>query len=173
MPDATLQARRSVLLECTVNGRPVSVEVPVHLTLLDFLRDTLGLTGAKKSCEVQICGACTVLVDGNPVSACTYLAHEARGRTILTIEGLRDQDELHPIQKAFIEQGAFQCGYCTPGMIMAIKALLDSQTNPSQQEIRHFLDGNICRCTGYHSILAAVETCLSEHSGRERNTSDG
>lgn len=172
MPDATVRAVRSVLLECTVNGRRISVEVPVHLTLLDFLRDILGLTGTKKSCEVQICGACTVLVDGNPVSACTYLAHEARGRSILTIEGLAAESRLHPIQEAFIEHGAFQCGYCTPGMIMATKALLDTHPEPSRREIREYLDGNICRCTGYQAILAAVEACVSKRAGEERDTND-
>lgn len=146
-----------ITLECTVNGRPVRAAVPVHRTLLDFIREDLGLTGAKRSCDVQVCGACTVLVDGQPVSACTYLAFEVRGKNVETIEGLADGDQLHPIQQAFIDHAALQCGFCTPGMIMASKALLSEKPNPSVEEIKEYMHGNICRCTGYKKILEAIQ----------------
>jgi len=124
--------------------------------LLDFLRE-LGLTGAKPSCEMQVCGTCTVLLDGLPVSACTTLAMEIDGRKIETIEGLSENDRLHPLQAAFIESFGFQCGFCTPGMILAAKALLDRDPRPNREAILHWMEGNICRCTGYESILRAVE----------------
>ncbi len=120
------------------------------------MRYRLGLAGTKLSCDVQVCGACTLLVDGLPVSSCTYLAYEARGRQVLTIEGLADGDRLHPLQQAFIDHSGFQCGYCTPGMILAAKSLLDSTPRPPVDEIKHYLRGNICRCTGYKKILEAI-----------------
>lgn len=143
-------------LKTTVNGRAVTLAVEPHLTLLDFLRDRLGLKGAKRSCDLQVCGACTVLIDGNAVSACTFLAWEARGRSVLTIEGLADGEQLHPLQSAFIEHAAFQCGFCTPGMIMAAKALLDEIPRPTVEEIKEYMQGNICRCTGYKKIVEAI-----------------
>jgi carbon-monoxide dehydrogenase small subunit len=143
-------------LETTVNGRAVALDVEPQEFLLDVLRERLGLTGSKRSCDVQVCGACTVLLDGLPVSACSLLAYEARGRAVLTIEGLADGEHLHPVQRAFLAESAFQCGYCTPGMILAVKALLDDSPDASPAEIKEYLRGNICRCTGYVSILHAV-----------------
>lgn len=150
----------------TLNGKLQELDVEPHELLLDVVRDRLGLTGVKRSCDVQVCGACTLLVDGRPVSACTTLAFEVRGRSVLTIEGLADDGKLHPLQEAFIEHGGFQCGFCTPGMILASKALLDENPNPSEEELKHFMHGNICRCTGYkkiiESIMAAAKKMASE-----------
>jgi len=149
----------------TLNGRSQEIEVEPHELLLDVVRERLGLTGAKRSCDVQVCGACTLLVDGRPVSACTTLAFEVRDRSVLTIEGLAENGKLHPLQQAFIEHGGFQCGFCTPGMILAAKALLDENPDPSEAELKHFMHGNICRCTGYkkiiESIMAAAKTMRS------------
>ena len=128
-------------------------------TLAELLRERLNLTGTKISCEVQVCGACTVLVDGLPVSSCTLLAYEVRDKNVLTVEGLaRPDGTLHPIQQSFIDEFAFQCGFCTPGMILAAKALLEENPKPTEVEIIHFMDGNICRCTGYVSIVRAIRT---------------
>lgn len=140
----------------TVNGRPQRLTVEPRELLIDVLRERLGLTGTKRSCDAQVCGACTVLVDGVPVSSCTTLALEAEGRDVLTIEGLADGGRLDPVQAAFVEHGALQCGFCTPGMILAVKALLAERPSPSEAEIRHELHGNLCRCTGYVKILEAV-----------------
>ena len=127
-------------------------------TLAELLRERLNLTGTKISCEVQVCGACTVLVDGLPVSSCTLLAYEVRDKNVLTVEGLaRPDGTLHPIQQAFIDEFAFQCGFCTPGMILAAKALLEENPKPTEAEIIHFMDGNICRCTGYVPIVRAIQ----------------
>lgn len=159
MAEATLQQPvqvRRMRLHFRVNGRPYELWVEPRETLLDVLRDRLGLTGTKRSCDVQVCGACTVLVDGMAVSSCTYLAYEARGRDVLTIEGLAEGERLHPLQQAFIDHAALQCGFCTPGMIMAAKALLDENPSPTEEEIRHYMRGNICRCTGYKKILEAI-----------------
>jgi carbon-monoxide dehydrogenase small subunit len=145
-------------LQFNLNGKPQRVECEAADTLAEVLRNTLNLNGTKVSCEVQVCGACTVLIDGLPVSACTYLAYEARGKNITTIEGLEKPDgTLHPLQQAFIDEFAFQCGYCTPGMIMSAKALLDENPRPTREEIIHHMDGNICRCTGYVPIVAAIQ----------------
>ena len=144
-------------LRTTVNGRPVDIEIEPREALAEVLRERLHLTGVKIVCEVQVCGACTVLVDGLPVSGCTYLAYEARGRDVLTIEGLAPgPDQFHPLQTAFIEKNAFQCGYCTPGMILAAKALLDHAPGATEPEIIEHMDGNICRCTGYRPIVEAI-----------------
>ena len=150
-------------LQFNLNGKPTEVEFEPQETLAEVLRNTLNLNGTKVSCEVQVCGACTVLVDGVPVSACTYLAYEVRGNSVVTIEGLEKPDgTLHPLQQAFIDEFAFQCGYCTPGMIMSAKALLDENPQPSRDEIIHHMDGNICRCTGYVPIVAAIERAAQE-----------
>jgi len=146
----------TIAVDCRVNGRPIRRVVPNHRTLLDFLREDLGLVGAKRACDVQVCGACTVLVDGLPVSACTYLALEVRGKSVETCEGLLDHGRLHPIQQAFVEAGALQCGFCTPGLIMTTKALLSEVPLPSDEQIKEYLHGNICRCTGYKKIIQAV-----------------
>jgi len=140
----------------TVNGRAHALAVPAHALLLDVLRDRLGLKGAKRSCDVEVCGACTVLVDGAPVSACTYLAVEADGRSVLTVEGLGGEAALDPLQQAFIDAGAVQCGFCTPGMLMAATALLAEDPAPSREAVVRHLRGNLCRCTGYVKIVEAV-----------------
>ena len=146
-----------ILLETTVNGRPVALEIEPRAILLDVLRDDLGLTGTKRSCDTQVCGACTVLLDGSPVSACCTLAYEAGGREIETIEGLAGPDGLHPIQQAFVDRVAIQCGFCTPGFVLTTKALLSENPQPTRSEIEDYLGGNLCRCTGYWNILDAVE----------------
>ncbi|GJM39729.1 MAG: carbon monoxide dehydrogenase [Ardenticatenaceae bacterium] len=153
----------------TVNGREVKAEIEPREILLDFLRNHLNLTGTKRSCDIQICGACTVLLDDQPVSACNTLAYESNGRHILTIEGLAQNGELHPIQNAFIEHNGLQCGFCTPGMVLATKAMLEDMHNPDESEIRNYLRGNLCRCTGYHPIIAAVKDAAQRlHNGDER-----
>ena len=143
-------------ISLTINGSLCEIDVEPHQLLLDVIRDRLGLTGVKRSCDVQVCGACTLLLDGRPVSSCTMLAFEARGREILTIEGLAQNGKLHPLQEAFIENGGFQCGFCTPGMILTAKVLLDENPDPTEEEIIHFMDGNICRCTGYKKIIESI-----------------
>ncbi len=140
-----------------LNGKPVNLEIEPRETLGEVLRTRCRLTGVKISCEAQVCGACTVLVDGLPVSACTYLGYEARGRRVTTIEGLADSGRLHPLQQAFLDQFAFQCGFCTPGMILAAKALLDENPRPKQEDIIAHMDGNLCRCTGYLAIVKAIQ----------------
>ncbi|MCH8337854.1 MAG: (2Fe-2S)-binding protein [Chloroflexi bacterium] len=146
-----------IQIRMKVNGQSMEATIEPRELLLDFLRDRLGLTGAKRSCDVQVCGTCTVLMDGRPVSACCTLAYEAQNRELLTIEGLADGDELHPLQQSFVEQSALQCGFCTPGMILTANSLLEEIPNPTRQQIQHYLKGNLCRCTGYWSVLEAVE----------------
>ncbi len=138
-----------------LNGVARTVEIEDQVLLVELVR-SLGLTGTKVSCDTEVCGACTVLLDGRPVSACTTLALEADGRSVLTIEGLAKANQLHPLQQAFIDNFAFQCGFCTPGMILAAKALLDERPSPTAEEVRRWMEGNICRCTGYQSIVDAV-----------------
>ena len=157
--------RQTIPVSFTVNGRLQEIDVEPHELLLDVVRDRLGLTGAKRSCDVQVCGACTLLVDGRPVSACTTLAFEVRGRSVMTIEGLADNGKLHPLQVAFIEHGGFQCGFCTPGMILASKALLDENPNPSEEELKHFMHGNICLCTGYKKIIESIMAAAKKMRG--------
>ncbi|OIQ60893.1 nicotinate dehydrogenase small FeS subunit [Moorella thermoacetica] len=141
-----------------VNGREYRVEAPADITLLDLLREYLGLTGTKEGCGKGECGACTVLLDGQAVNSCLIPAAKAEGAEVLTIEGLAAPDgKLHPLQEAFITGGAVQCGFCTPGMILSAKALLDSNPRPCREEIKVALSGNLCRCTGYAKIIAAVE----------------
>jgi carbon-monoxide dehydrogenase small subunit len=153
---------QTIPISFTLNGKMQELDVEPHELLLDVVRDRLGLTGVKRSCDVQVCGACTLLVDGRPVSACTSLAFEVRDRSVLTIEGLAENGKLHPLQQSFIDHGGFQCGFCTPGMILAAKALLDENPDPTLEELKHFMHGNICRCTGYkkivESIMAAAKT---------------
>lgn len=139
-----------------LNGRAERATVEPRELLIDVLRSRFGLTGTKRSCDVEVCGACTVLVGGLPVSSCTTLAADVDGREVLTIEGLARDGELDRVQRAFVEHGAMQCGFCTPGMVMAVKALLALEPHPSEASIRHFLRGNICRCTGYMKIIEAV-----------------
>ena len=149
---------------CTLNGRPANFEVEDRTLLLDLLRER-GLTAAKPSCEMEICGTCTVLLDGLPVSACTTLAREADGRVLLTVEGLADGGRLSVVQQAFIDHFAFQCGYCTPGMVLAAEALLGQNPRPTAEQVRHWMEGNICRCTGYAPIVAAVLTAAERKAG--------
>lgn len=146
-------AKRTIQLR--LGGTLRQTEIEDQDLLLDVVRG-LGFLGAKLSCGMQVCGACTVLLDGAPVSACTTLAIEADGRTVATVEGLAEGQRLHPLQQAFIDHNGFQCGYCTPGMIMASKALLDENADPTADDVRHWLEGNICRCTGYETIVEAV-----------------
>ncbi|HEX9455843.1 MAG TPA: (2Fe-2S)-binding protein [Candidatus Binatia bacterium] len=157
---------QTIPVSFTLNGRLQELDVEPHELLLDVVRDRLGLTGAKRSCDVQVCGACTLLVDGRPVSACTTLAFEVRGRSVMTIEGLAEDGKLHPLQQAFIEHGGFQCGFCTPGMILASKALLDEKPNPTEEELKHFMHGNICRCTGYKKIIESIMAAAKEMNSR-------
>jgi carbon-monoxide dehydrogenase small subunit len=145
-------------IRLTLNGRAVEESALANETLVEFLRYRLGLTGTKEGCETGDCGACTVLVNGKAVNSCLVLALEADGAEVITVEGLGDAGRLHPLQQAFVDQGAVQCGFCTPGMMMAAKALLDEQPNPAEDEIRLALAGNLCRCTGYVNILNAVTT---------------
>ncbi len=144
-------------LNIAMNGVRYKVLVETHHTLLDLIREEIGLTGTKSACEMGECGACTVLLNGEPVNSCLVLAHEADGGEVLTIEGLSLGGDLHPIQRAFVEQGAIQCGFCTPGMIMSAKAVLEKNPGPDESEIRLGLQGNLCRCTGYVKVTKAVE----------------
>ena len=146
----------AVRLAFTVNGAGVEIDVQTGDFLLDVLRERLGLTGSKRSCDTEVCGACTVLIDGGPVSSCTLLAWEARGRHVETIEGVARDGQLHPVQDAFLAESAFQCGYCTPGMIMTVKALLEDEPDASPDRVKAWLRGNICRCTGDQTIVDAV-----------------
>jgi len=144
------------VLDINVNGTMHTIEVKNNWTLLNVIRDELGLTGTKCGCNKGECGACTVLVNGKPILSCLTLVVSAQGQEILTIEGLLKDRKLHPIQQSFIERGAIQCGFCTPGMIMSAKALLDSNPRPSEAEIRAGINGNLCRCTGYAKIVEAI-----------------
>jgi carbon-monoxide dehydrogenase small subunit len=144
------------LINLTINDKPYEMAVEPNQTLSDLLRYDLGLTGTKKGCEVGDCGSCTVIMDGKPVNSCLVLAVQANGRNIQTIEGLETEKGLHPIQKAFVEKGAIQCGYCSPGMIMSAKNLLERNPKPTEEEIRKAVSGNLCRCTGYQKIVEAI-----------------
>jgi carbon-monoxide dehydrogenase small subunit len=149
------------LTSLRVNGRDQEIAVSPRLTLLQVLRDELGLTGTKQGCGEGECGTCTVLLDGVPVNACLVLALEAAGRAVTTIEGVADGPRLHPLQRAFVQAGAIQCGFCTPGMILTAKALLDRNPSPTGAEIREALAGNLCRCTGYQKIVEAVQAAAA------------
>jgi carbon-monoxide dehydrogenase small subunit len=150
-----------------VNGNEYTVDVPVQRLLLDCLRYDLGLTGTKEGCSVGVCGACTVLLDGQMTSACLTLAVAAEGRDILTIEGLAQGEQRHPLQQAFIDHGGFQCGICTPGMIMAAKALLDTNPQPTEDDIKEWMLGNLCRCTGYYKIIASIQAAAAQPHGKD------
>lgn len=139
-----------------VNGEPYELAVEPRTTLVELLREELRLTGTKEGCGIGVCGACTVLLDGKAIKSCLVLALKANGKEIMTIEGLAKKGELHPLQKAFIDHGAIQCGYCTPGMILSAKALLDENPHPTEEEVRMAMVGNLCRCTGYVKILEAI-----------------
>jgi aerobic-type carbon monoxide dehydrogenase small subunit (CoxS/CutS family) len=145
-------------IRLTVNGTARAVEIPTYRTLLDCLRNDLGLTGSKEGCGVGVCGACTVLLDGKMISSCIALAVSADGHEVTTVEGLAGDERLHPVQQAFIDAGGFQCGICTPGQVVSAKALLDTIPNPSDAEIREWMLGNLCRCTGYYKIIESIRT---------------
>jgi aerobic carbon-monoxide dehydrogenase small subunit len=155
---------RAVLLSTTVNGRVVELEIATTARLLDVLHDALALTGTKEGCAEGECGACTVLVDGKAVNACLVLAAQVQGRSVLTVEGLSAMGTLNTLQRLFVERGAIQCGFCTPGMLMSATALLARNRRPSRAEIRQALAGNLCRCTGYAAIVEAVEAAADELS---------
>jgi len=156
---------RARKLRVTVNGRKVNAAVSPSETLSDFLRIRLGLVGTKEGCDTGDCGACTEILNGKAVNSCLVLAVETQGGTVTTIEGLSSDGELHPLQQTFIDNGTVQCGFCTPGMIMGAKALLDENPNPTQEEIRLGLAGNLCRCTGYVSIIKAVTAAAKQLRG--------
>jgi len=151
-----------MIVEMTVNGAAVAHDVEPRLLLSDFLRDTLGLTGTHVGCDTSQCGACVVLVDGRSVKSCTLLAVQAAGAAVTTIEGLADGNTLHPVQRAFHECHALQCGFCTPGMVLSVVDLLAQQADPDEDAIRAWLGGNLCRCTGYHNIVRAVQRAAAE-----------
>jgi len=145
------------MIRFVLNGKEMEVEVPPHWTLLRLLREKLGLTGTKEGCGIGECGACTVLLDGLPVNSCLILVPKVEGRRVETVEGLGSRESLHPLQRSFIEHGAVQCGFCTPGMLMSAKALLDKNPKPTREEIKEAISGNLCRCTGYQQIIEAIE----------------
>ena len=154
-----------VHVSTTVNGEPVEFLVDTRDTLLDSLRDSLGLTGTKEGCGTGDCGACSVTVDGTLVCSCLMLGVEAQGKKIETIEGMANGAELHPLQRKFIEHAALQCGFCTPGILVASKALLEKNNNPTEEQVRYWLAGNLCRCTGYDKIIRAVMDAAAEMRG--------
>ena len=154
-------------IQLSINRRTYTVEVEPHWTLLDMLRNELGILGTKRGCDKGDCGTCTVLVNDRPVNACLYLAVRANNTEILTVEGLETDEGLHPLQKAFLEKGAVQCGFCTPGMLMASVSLLDENPNPTEEEVRSAISGNLCRCTGYQHIIDAVLSA-AEKRGKNR-----
>jgi carbon-monoxide dehydrogenase small subunit len=156
------EQRMKKTISLTVNGLERTADVEPRLTLLDLVREHFGLTGAKLGCDIQVCGACTLLVNGKPISACSMLAVDADGCEVLSIEGLSKPNKLHPVQEAFVEFGALQCGYCTSGFILTAKALLDETPHPSEKQIRDYLAGNFCRCGCYQEIIQAVKNVSSE-----------
>jgi carbon-monoxide dehydrogenase small subunit len=151
----------------TVNGKGVSGDVEPRTLLVHFIRENLNLTGTHVGCETSYCGACTVIVDGKASKSCTMLAVQAEGADVQTVEGLADGGDLHPVQEGFWERHGLQCGYCTPGMIMSAVALLEENDSPSEDEIRHGIEGNLCRCTGYHNIVRAIEYAAAKLRGEE------
>ena len=155
-----------IVVSFEVNGRPVELLVAPNRTLLEVLREDLGLTGVKHGCDDSNCGVCTVIMDGKAVKSCSILIGQAEGTKVTTIEGLEGENGLHPLQKAFIEHFAIQCGYCTPGMILSAKALLDETPHATEDEIREALHGNLCRCTGYKKIIGAVEAARDEMNAK-------
>lgn len=156
-PQSYFEVTMTKKVQFILNGKTVTREVPTHRLLLDLLRDEIGMTGTKEGCGTGDCGACTVFLDGKPVNSCLVLSGELEGANIVTIEGLKIGPELHPIQKTFLQDGGAQCGYCTPGMLMMSKALLDENPDPTEEDIRFALSGNLCRCTGYAKIVQAVQ----------------
>ena len=168
------QVQEGSYMEVTmnVNGKTHTKEVEGRTLLVHFLRDRLNLTGTHVGCETSLCGACTVLLDGNAVKACNVLAAQADGKSVTTVEGLADGSNLHPIQQGFWEEHGLQCGYCTPGFLMATVQLLERNPNPSEDDIRHGLEGNYCRCTGYHNIVKAVQYAAKQMQSGEALAAD-
>jgi carbon-monoxide dehydrogenase small subunit len=156
----------SVTINCTINGKPVSASAEPSTSLLEFLRDTMEMKGTKLCCNTGECGACTIIFNGKPINSCVTLAADANGAQITTIEGLADGDKLHPVQQAFIDTGAVQCGYCTPGYIISVKSLLERTNKPTLEEIEEAVSGNICRCTGYAKIVDAINLAADRIGGR-------
>jgi len=156
----------SVTIRTTINGKSVSASAEASTSLLEFLRDTLEMKGSKLCCNTGECGACTVIYNGKPINSCVTMAADANGAQITTIEGLADGEKLHPVQQAFIDTGAVQCGYCTPGYIMSVKALLDRTRTPTAEDIEEAVSGNICRCTGYAKIVDAIHLAADRIAGR-------
>jgi aerobic-type carbon monoxide dehydrogenase small subunit (CoxS/CutS family) len=163
-----METKSRISLSLRVNGATWSGEVPIEETLLEFLRDRMRLTGTKRSCESEVCGACTVLVDNRAVSSCNFFAFEANGKEVLTIEGVAKDGKLDPLQEAFIRNIGAQCGYCTPGQIMASKALLLENPNPSREQIAEWLSGNICRCGAYGAIAQSILEAAQENQARRK-----
>jgi len=163
--------KRQIVL--TVNGEEHDIEIEPNRLLLQALREDIGLTGTKEGCSIGVCGACSVTIDGRLVSSCLTLAVGCQGKEITTIEGLAKGGKLHPIQQAFLEYGGFQCGICTPGQIIAAKALLDSQPNPSEEEVKEWMSGNLCRCTGYYKILESVMAVVQNKISTEQGARKG
>jgi len=159
------EGKQFLQISLKVNGKEHEVNVEPRETLLEVIRDRLGLTGTKLSCDMEVCGACTVLLDGKPVSSCTTLAFEARGKEVMTIEGLASDGKLHPLQEAFLERGGLQCGFCTPGMILTAKTLLEENPNPTEEEIKEYMHGNLCRCTGYQMIVESIMAASEKMRG--------
>ena len=149
-------------INLTINGKPYKATAPARRTLVDLIRYDLGLTGTKEACSVGVCGACTVLIDGRMVASCITLAVQANGAEIMTIEGVADGDHLHPVQQAFIDHGGFQCGICTPGQILAAKSLLEAIPSPSEDQIKEWMMGNLCRCTGYYQIIESIQAAAGQ-----------
>lgn len=156
--------KMKTLVELKVNGETYEIAIDTHRTLLEVLRENLGLTGTKEGCDLGDCGSCTVLLDGKPLNSCLILAVEARGRNILTIEGLAEGGKLHPLQQKFVDHGGVQCGFCSPGMIMSAKALLDRNSSPTEHEIKRAISGNLCRCTGYVKIVEAISAAAENEA---------
>ena len=151
-------------MSVTVNGKEYSLEVPARRMLVDMLRYDVGLTGTKEACSIGVCGACTVLIDGRMVASCITMALQASGADVTTIEGVAQDERLHPLQQSFIENGGFQCGICTPGQILAAKSLLDINPSPSEDDIKEWMVGNLCRCTGYYQIIESITRALGVQS---------
>jgi carbon-monoxide dehydrogenase small subunit len=158
---------RILPISFSLNGQAIAIDVPTHTLLIDLIRDRFGLKGTKRSCDMEVCGACTVLLDGDPISSCTTLAVDIDRRQVTTIEGVTPSAGLSRIQTAFVLHGGLQCGFCTPGFIMAVTALLNATPHPTDAEIRHYLHGNLCRCTGYTKIVEAVRSLAAEQVSKE------
>jgi aerobic-type carbon monoxide dehydrogenase small subunit (CoxS/CutS family) len=166
--DGERSVSETQIVRLTVNGQAREVSVAPNRLLVDLLREDLGLTGTKETCGIGVCGVCTVLLDGQPISSCLLLAVMAEGRAITTIEGIGTDGGLDPLQQAFIDEGGFQCGICTPGQILSARALLNENRSPTVEEIKHWMTGNLCRCTGYHTIVRSILAAASAERGQAR-----